>query len=46
MQAEAIRWATEVYGVHEHRGIDGRTPAAVFAAIEADALMSLPPQTL
>ena len=44
IQAEAIRWATEVYGVHKHRGIDGRTPAAVFAAVEADALMSLPPR--
>ena len=27
MQAEALRWATEVYGVHKHRGLDGQTPA-------------------
>jgi len=44
MQAEAIRWSTEVYGVHKHRGLDGQTPASVFAAIERDALMSLPPR--
>ena len=42
MQAEAIRWSTEVYGVHKHRGLDGQTPASVFAAIERDALMPLP----
>ena len=24
MQAEALRWATEVYGVHKHRGLDGQ----------------------
>jgi transposase len=44
MQAEALRWATEVYGVHKHRGLDGQTPAAVFTAIEAQALMPLPPR--
>jgi hypothetical protein len=44
MQAEAIRWVNEVYGSHKHRGIDGQTPAAVFTAIEADALMPLPPR--
>ena len=44
MQAEAIGWSTEVYGVHKHRGLDGQTPASVFAAIEADALMPLPPR--
>ena len=44
MQAEAIRWSTEVYGVHKHRGLDGQTPESVFAAIERDALMSLPPR--
>jgi transposase len=44
MQAEALRWATEVYGVHKHRGLDGQTPASVFAAVESDALMPLPPR--
>ena len=42
MQAEALRWASEVYGVHKHRGLDGQTPGSVFAAIEADALLPLP----
>lgn len=44
MQGEAMRWAAEVYGVHKHRGIDGQTPTAVFTAIEAQALMPLPPR--
>jgi len=44
MQAEARRWATEVYGVHKHRGLDGQTPASVFAALERDALIPLPPR--
>jgi transposase len=44
MQAEALRWTTEVYGVHKHRGLDGQTPASVFTALEADALIPLPPR--
>lgn len=44
MQAEALRWATEVYGVHKHRGLDGQTPGSVFTALEAGALMPLPPR--
>ncbi|WP_428844579.1 IS21 family transposase [Mycolicibacterium hodleri] len=44
MQADATRWATEVYGVHKHRGLDGQTPASVFTALERDALMPLPPR--
>ena len=44
MQADAIRWATDVYGVHKHRGLDGQTPASVFAAVERDALIALPPR--
>lgn len=44
MQAEAVRWTTEVYGVHKHRGMDGQTPASVFEAVERDALMPLPPR--
>ena len=42
MQGEALRWSTEVYGRHKHRGLDGQTPASLFAAIEADALIPLP----
>ena len=44
MQADALRWATEVYGCHKHRGLDGQTPGSVFAAVEAGALMPLPPR--
>jgi transposase len=44
MQAEGLRWATDVYGVHKHRGLDGATPASVFAAVERDALIPLPPR--
>jgi transposase len=44
MQAEALRWTTEVYAVHKHRGLDGQTPASVFTALEADALIPLPPR--
>jgi transposase len=44
MQAEALRWVTDVYGRHKHRGLDGQTPASVFTAVEADALMPLPPR--
>ena len=39
MQAEALRWATDVYRLHKHRGLDGQTPATVFTALERDALM-------
>ncbi len=42
MQAEALRWSVEVYGVHKHRGLDGATPTTVFTAVERDALMPLP----
>jgi hypothetical protein len=44
MQGEALRWCTEVYGRRKHRGIDGQTPASLFAAVERDALMPLPPR--
>ncbi|MGB3675737.1 MAG: IS21 family transposase [Candidatus Nanopelagicales bacterium] len=42
MQSEALHWATEVYGLHRHRGLDGATPASVFDAIEKEALSALP----
>jgi transposase len=44
MQAEALRWAIEVYGGHKHRGLDGQTPASVFIAVEREALIALPPR--
>ncbi|MGH3523758.1 MAG: IS21 family transposase, partial [Mycobacterium sp.] len=44
MQADAVRWATEVYARRKHRGLDGATPASVFEALERDALMMLPPR--
>lgn len=42
MQREGLRWATEVYGTHKHRGLNGATPSAVFDAVERDALIPLP----
>lgn len=44
MQGQALRWCSDVYGRHKHRGIDGRTPSTVFEAVERDALMPLPPR--
>ncbi len=44
LQDEALRWATEVYGRHQHRGLDGATPNSVFDRIEKDALLALPPR--
>jgi transposase len=43
MQAEAIRWCTQVAGQRACRPLDGAKPAAVFAAIEAETLAPLPP---
>lgn len=42
MQGEALRWANEVYGCRKHRGLEGATPASVFAAVERDTLIVLP----
>ena len=42
MQAAAAAWCTEVAGRRQHRSLDGAAPAAVFAAVEAAALTSLP----
>jgi hypothetical protein len=42
MQREGLRWSREVYGLHKHRGLDSATPAAVFDAVEREALMPLP----
>jgi len=42
MQAGAARWSLEVAGARPCRPLDGAAPAAVFAAIEKDALAPLP----
>jgi transposase len=42
MQAEAIRWCTEVAGQRACRPLDGAKPAVVFAAVEAETLAPLP----
>jgi hypothetical protein len=42
MQAEAERWSLEVAGQRSCRPLDGAAPAAVFTAMEKDALAPLP----
>ena len=42
MQAGAARWSLEVAGARPCRPLDGAAPAAVFAAVEQDALGPLP----
>jgi len=42
MQAEGARWSLEVAGQRQCRPLDGAAPAAVFAAVEKDALRLLP----
>jgi transposase len=42
MQAEAIRWCTQVAGQRSCRPLDGAKPAVVFAAVEAETLAPLP----
>ncbi|GAA3142721.1 IS21 family transposase [Rhodococcus baikonurensis] len=42
MQNAAMHWATEVYGQHQHRGLDGATPSSMFEAVERSALAPLP----
>jgi hypothetical protein len=41
-RAEAVRWSAEVAGARACRAIEGAAPAALFAAIEAPALVALP----
>ncbi len=43
MQAEAVRWCTEVAGQRTCRPLGGAAPAAVFAAVEKEHLAALPP---
>jgi transposase len=42
MQGEAVRWCLDVAGRRACRPLDGAAPAAVFEAVEKDALRSLP----
>ena len=42
MQAEAARWSVEVAGQRACRPLEGAAPAAVFEAVEKDALRPLP----
>jgi transposase len=42
MQGEAVRWCLEVAGRRACRPLDGAAPAAVFEAVEKEALRPLP----
>jgi Integrase core domain len=42
MQAEAVRWSLDVAGRRRCRPLEGAAPAAVFDAVEKDALRPLP----
>jgi transposase len=42
MQAEAVRWSLEVAGRRACRPLEGAAPAAVFGAVEQQALRPLP----
>jgi hypothetical protein len=42
MQTGALRWCVDVAGVRSHRSLEGASPASVFAAVEAPALIGLP----
>jgi transposase len=42
MQAEAVRWPLDVAGRRRCRPLEGAAPAAVFDAVEKDALRPLP----
>ncbi|MFI6743836.1 Mu transposase domain-containing protein [Nonomuraea sp. NPDC050451] len=42
MQAEAVRWCTQVAGRRQCRPLGGAAPLSVFEAVEAPALLPLP----
>ena len=42
MQVDAVRWSRDVAGTRSCRPLEGASPAAVFAAVEAPALGALP----
>lgn len=43
MQADALVWCMKVAGRRHHRSLEGAEPLVVFGAVEADALIALPP---
>lgn len=43
MRRGAIEWCVQVAGRRSHGSLDGASPLRVFEAVEADALMPLPP---
>ena len=43
MQARAVAWCTTVAGTRAHRSLGGAQPLALFEAVEAPALLALPP---
>jgi len=43
MQTDALGWCLQVAGRRHHRSLEGAEPLAIFAALEADALIGLPP---
>jgi hypothetical protein len=44
MQSGAVTWCTDVAGRRQHRGLEGASPLSVFDAVEAPALLGLPPE--
>jgi transposase len=42
MQADAVRWSSEVAGLRHSRALEGAQPLRVFEAVEAEALKTLP----
>lgn len=45
MQVDGQRWSTEVAGARKCRALEGAAPLRVFEAIEAQALIALPPRS-
>lgn len=43
MQADALAWCMKVAGRRHHRSLEGAEPLVVFSAVEAEALIPLPP---
>lgn len=43
MQKDAVIWSRDIAGRRDCRPLDGAAPAAVFAAVEAETLLPLPP---
>jgi hypothetical protein len=45
MQRGALDWCTGVAGARSHRSLEGASPASVFSAVEAPALVALPAES-